>query len=89
MTVLEITKKLVFKTIFEGEDEVSPEYTFNRDLHLKKHITVDPGQEWGRDAIWQGSISQDKKRKVWFSMPLWSSGIIEADLKKGTWKVHN
>jgi hypothetical protein len=89
MTVMEITKKLIYKTIFEGEKDEGSNLIFDCDLNLKKHIPVNPGHDWGTDNIWQGSVGQDKKHKIYFSMPLWSGGIIEVDLKKGTWTVHS
>ena len=87
MTVLEIAKKLIFKTIFEGEDGGSTELDFDRELELSKHISVRM-KDWGQDSIMSGSVGKDK-RKVFFSMPLWSGGLIEVDLRKNTWKVHN
>lgn len=70
MTVIEITKKLIFKTIFEGEEGGSSELIFDRELDLTKQISVNPSQDWGRDSIWQGSIGQDKRHKIYFHMPL-------------------
>jgi len=89
MTVIEIAKKFIFKTIFEGEDNMAESFSFDRELNFNIRIPVNPGHSWGGDLIWQMSVAQDKKHKIFLSMPLWSGGIIEVNLKNKTWKVHN
>ena len=89
MTVMEIAKKLILKTIFEGEDAGSRDNKFDRELDLLNQISVNLGREWGRDSVMSGSIGQDKRHKILFDMPLWSGGIIIVDIKKGTWHVHS
>jgi hypothetical protein len=90
MTVMEVVKKFIFKTIFEGEDNAAEGFVFDRELNFGNRISIDPGHNWGIDSIFQMSVAQDKKHKIFISMPLWSGGIIERiDLKKQTWIVHN
>ena len=86
---MEIVKKLIFKTIFQGEESGSPDNIFDRELELTKHIPVNL-PDWGKDSITSGSIGQNKRHKILFDMPLWSGGIIIVrDLGKGIWEVHN
>jgi hypothetical protein len=73
MTVLEIVKKLIFKTIFTGKEGDFSEFPFNRELLTSISVKL---KDWSSDTIMSGSVSQDRKSKISFSMPLWSGGYI-------------
>lgn len=88
MTVIEIAKKLIFKTIFEGFDGGSIELAFDRALELEKEVSVKL-KDWDKDTIMSGGVARDRKHKIFFSMPLWSGGYISVDLKKSSYEIHN